>query len=304
MVRIASGLEISALFKLLYLTLKGNNAASLVPSLDTEVDTPSTIEAVREWLQNCRCTGTSSEQKTFKPTRLLDIGEKEDQDHVTVIETLGNATSSYACLSYYWGGSQPVTNSILRKPSSDGWVIPLYELPETFKESIYTLRRLGFQYVWIDSLCIIQDDLDNKGREICEMPHIYKNSQLTLCASTAQSCDLGFLQPRPDHSENQLQLSMPNGKFGTLYLDRISWIFPPATEQLGTRAWAFQERFLSPRLLEYGWRTLRWSCSCSERYSGYQPLPSLADNNGDALPAPSYNLFGYLNPSGIRHITQ
>lgn len=195
-------------------------------------------------------------------------------------------------------------SSTIRKPSSDGWIIPLHELPKTFKDSICTLHRLGFQYVWIDSLCIVQDDLDDIEREIYQMPHIYKNSQLTLCTSTARSCDIGILQPRPDHSESQLQLSMPNGKFGTIYLDRIPWSFPPATEPLGTRAWALQERFLSPRLLEYGWRTLRWSCSCSERYSGYQPLPALTESDRGPLLTPSYNLFGYLNPNGIRRIPQ
>lgn len=97
---------------------------------------------------------------------------------------------------------------------------------------------------------------------------------------------------------------MPNDRFGTIYLDRVPRIFPSVTEPLVTRAWALQERFLSPRLLEYGWRTLLWSCSCSERYSGYQPLPALNESNGDALPAPSYSLFGYLNPSGIRRIPQ
>jgi hypothetical protein len=272
--------------------------------LDTDVDTPSTIEAVRKWLQNCRCLEKSSEQKTFKPTRLLDIGEKEDQDYVTLIETLGTEISSYACLSYCWGGSQPVICSTLRNNTPDGWMILLHELPKTFKDSIYTLRRLGLKYLWIDSLCIMQDDINDKEREICRMPHIYKNSQLTICASTARSCDIDFLQPRPDYSENQLQLIMPNGRFGTIYLDRVPWMFPPATEPLVTRAWALQERFLSPRLLEYGWRTLRWSCSCSERYGGYQPLPAFNESNEDARPAPSYNLFGYLNPSGIRRIPQ
>lgn len=183
-------------------------------------------------------------------------------------------------------------------------MIALHDLPKSFKDSIKTLRQLGFQYVWVDSLCIIQDDLDDKEREIYQMPNIYKNSELTLCASSAESCDQGFLQPRPDYSENQLQLTMPNNKIGTIYFDRVKWRFPPIGEPLNSRAWALQERLLSPRLLEYGWRTSRWSCLCSESYSGYQLIPISTGTHEDSLTTLNYNLYRFLNPSGGRSIAK
>ncbi|KAH8747849.1 heterokaryon incompatibility protein-domain-containing protein [Hyaloscypha finlandica] len=280
-------------------TSVGDNAASIVPAFDTEVDTSSTLEAVRSWLQQCCCVDSA---RSFKPTRLLHIGSNED--FVTLIETCGTKISNYACLSYCWGGSQPVINSTLRALTPDGWQIYVRDLPNTFKDAITTLRRLGFEYVWIDSLCIVQDDQHDKDREIHKMPLIYKNAHLTLCASTARSCSEGFLHPRPDYSDCQLRVCKPNGEIGTILMDQIPWISPLVTEPLGTRAWAFQERLLSPRLLEYGWRTLRWGCSCSARYSGYQPLTVPPESNWKAPAVLSYNLFGYLDPNGLRRMPQ
>ncbi|KAI1760385.1 heterokaryon incompatibility protein-domain-containing protein [Hypoxylon sp. FL1150] len=287
-----------------FYTYSGDHAATLIPSFDKEVDTPSTFIAVKEWLQNCHCIFKLSEPRPFQPTRVLDIGN-EGQDHVTLIETRGIIITSYACLSYCWGGSQPLVNSTQRKPSSDEWAISIHELPKTFEDFIKTLRRLDFRYAWIDSLCIIQDDLNDKEREIKQMPNIYKNSDLTLCASTAHSCNEGFLQPRPDYSEHQLQLIMPNNKVGTLHFN-FSWDeIDEIDEPLDTRAWALQERLLSPRLLEYGQRTSRWSCSCTKGYGGHQHFPTSARSRNDSKTAFCHNyMFNYLSPQGIRDIAQ
>lgn len=285
-------------------TYSGNEASKLVPSLDKVVDSSATTRSIREWIQECRCLGRPLNESPFQPTRLLDVEGTTDRDHVTLIETHGISVPDYACLSYCWGGLQPIVNSTTRKSPPEGWTISLHELPKTFRDAIHVLRRLGYRYVWIDSLCIIQDDLDDKEREINQMPHIYKGSSLTLCASTARSCDEGFIEPRLEHSEFQLPVSLSDNKTGTIYLDRILWFQPPIEEPLGTRAWALQERLLSPRVIEYGWRTVRWNCFCTEGYSGYQSLSADISGKSGFPNTLNYNLFGYLNPLGPRRIPQ
>ncbi|KAK7960781.1 hypothetical protein PG988_011995 [Apiospora saccharicola] len=178
-------------------------------------------------------------------------------------------------------------------------------MPAAFADVFKVTRQIGFRYIWIDSLCIIQDDPNDVDSEIIQMPNIYKNAALTICASVSRSSREGFLHPREDYSEMKIPLDLPRGGAGTAYLDSFLWWSPPAPEPLSERAWAFQERLLSPRLLEYGWRTARWTCSCTNGYSGGTILSTNeivdAASEPNMQPRP-YNLFMYLNPPGIRNL--
>ncbi|KAF4468342.1 HET domain-containing [Fusarium albosuccineum] len=172
-----------------------------------------------------------------------------------------------------------------------------------FKDTFNIAQKLGLRYIWIDSLCIIQDDPEDIKIELLRMPDIFKNADLTICASSSETCTEGFLQQRPDYSKVQIALDLPLGESGTAHLDSYTWWSPPVPEPLSQRAWAFQERLLSHRLLEYGWRTSRWSCSCEQNYSGNNDLsiprhPSWAS---DAVKSyKNYSLFSFLNPPWIR----
>lgn len=218
--------------------------------------------------------------------------------------TLGVSIPAYVCLSYCWGGPQALVCKSRNFESSQYWTVPDGSIPVAFRDAFKITRLLGFRYIWIDSLCILQDDPEDVESEILQMPHIFKNGDLTICASSSQSCREGFLNARPDYSENKIRLRLPGGGLGTVHLDSFLWWSPPVPEPLGRRAWAFQERLLSPRVLEYGWRTARWTCSCCNSYSGFTKLPvsgSLGTDLESRTQSASYNLFMYLNPLGIRH---
>lgn len=202
------------------------------------------------------------------------------------------------CLSYCWGGPQPLVCTRDKLEPCGQWKIVIDHLPATFRDTIRVTRDLGYRYLWIDSLCIAQDDAEDVEREIRQMAPIYKNAALTICASTVQSCKYSFLQPRPDMSQQQIRLSMPGKRQGTLYLDSHDWFQTPVAEPLRTRAWAFQERLLSPRLLEYGWRTVRWTCWCQDGYNGNQHL-SHASKTRQPI---EYSMYPYLTPFAIRRL--
>ena len=74
--------------------------------------------------------------------------------------------------------------------------IPFQDLPLTIQDSITIARRLGFRYIWIDALCIIQDSADDWEREAAKMHLIYQNSALTIAAFTASDSQPGILQSR------------------------------------------------------------------------------------------------------------
>lgn len=268
-----------------------------MPSLNVNVDNERTIEQIRAWLGSCECLQNDSH---FKPSRLVDVGDSHGCESIRVINTLGLAISDYVCLSYCWGGKQPIICTSQKLGNSGTWIIDLQDLPRTFKDTIKVCRQLNFRFIWIDSLCIIQDDPVDVESEILQMPSIYRNAQMTLCASSAKSIYEGFLESRPDYSLYKVRVALPGHLQGSIYFDRIFWSEPPTIEPLGTRAWALQERLLSSRLLEYGWRIARWSCACISEYSGYQPLTTVSKQTGNH--AQLYNLFKYLNPQGVRNL--
>jgi len=63
--------------------------------------------------------------------------------------------------------------------------IPPSKLPKSFRDAIQITRRLGYEYIWIDSLCIIQDDPADWERESAKMAEIYENAVLTIAVSDA-----------------------------------------------------------------------------------------------------------------------
>ena len=217
----------------------------------------------------------------------------------------GMSIASYACLSYCWGGAQSLYCTPDKLDTLGNWTCNIDKLPSTLRDAFEVAQSLGIQNLWIDSLCIIQSDEADVEREILMMPQIYRNAKVTICASSANSCHDGFLHTRADYSECRIPLELPGGKQGNLYLDSHTWWSPPVKEPLGARAWALQERLLSPRILEYGWRTARWSCGCASSYSGDQNSPVVeikgsTSRSGGPYP---YSLFLYLNPFGIRLLT-
>lgn len=129
------------------------------------------------------------------PTRLLDVG---DSDHpIRLWESASSAKGEYACLSHCWGSHQLLRTLIgnLEAFKHDG--IPWDQLPKTFQEAITFTRSLGLQYLWIDSLCIVQDDISDWNKEAANMAAIYQNSFITLAATDAANSREGLFHYAP-----------------------------------------------------------------------------------------------------------
>jgi hypothetical protein len=98
-------------------------------------------------------------------------------------------------LSYCWGtpGPPKTTLSSLKERLS---AIQVSSLPIAFTETISLTRKLGLQYIWIDSLCIIQDSDSDWDIESAKMASVYEQAYLTIAASSSPSCDKTFLLER------------------------------------------------------------------------------------------------------------
>ncbi|KXX75642.1 hypothetical protein MMYC01_204545 [Madurella mycetomatis] len=210
------------------------------------------------------------------PTRLVDVGT-QDSPHLKLVETAEGdvillrrvSEVGFMALSYCWGGDQPA--KLLKANLTDYKKdINFSRLSKTLQEVVLVARATGFQYLWIDSLCICQDDEDGNGNnpdkniELTRMASYYGRSTITLCAASAEKAVDGFLSMRGDPTLDagpiriQLRLKEAGKPIGYVYLVQES-DFPP-TEPTTTRGWTLQESLLSRRILIFGQRQLYWSC--------------------------------------------
>jgi hypothetical protein len=144
------------------------------------------------------------------------------------------------------------------------------ELPQTIQDAILVTRQLKLDYLWVDSMCIIQDSIEDKSALISQMHKIYACAHVTIAASVASKCTEGFLAPRINIPQFRIPISYTTTRDGAKRVGSIILIPSPrnSVEPLVTRAWTLQESLLSRRILSYGSRQLRWFCVTDEHCDG------------------------------------
>lgn len=158
---------------------------------------------------------------------------------------------SFAVLSYTWGGDikMKTTRKLLKQYTS---ALPS-PLPKTYRDAIFSTKRAGIRYLWVDALCIIQDDADDKGEKIHQMDLIYALAKFTLVTATGSNAESGLgLENR------QLipTLILPSGLRLAQRNPADDW----RTSVWFTRAWTFQEYLFSRRLLIFTPTSVHYRC--------------------------------------------
>lgn len=191
------------------------------------------------------------------PTRVIFVGESSED--VRLYKSKTGERGDYIALSYCWGGRQALTTT-LETIDRNTKALDVSSLPRTLYDAVLTTRRMGFEYLWVDALCIIQDSNEDRTWEIGRMGDVYKNATLTIVAASSSTVAGGFLNPRPSPEDFLLPLATLNGDIGTISLTPKEYGLQPR-EPLYSRAWALQEFLLSPRLLIFGTREVIWQCT-------------------------------------------
>jgi hypothetical protein len=139
--------------------------------------------------------------------------------------------------------------------------IPMETLPRTFQDAVIVAQKLQINYLWIDALCIVQDDAEDWEVECLRMGDYYKNAYVTLSVLNASGSSEGFLSLRPEIPTVKLAEDSP------FYIRRETVqrkVFEEAA--LSKRGWTLQERLLSTRILHYSTSEMFWECNtCSTR---------------------------------------
>ncbi|EEU40594.1 uncharacterized protein NECHADRAFT_33852, partial [Fusarium vanettenii 77-13-4] len=142
---------------------------------------------LKRWLKSCDKHEQCSVNSQSPPKRLVYISSNGQR----LIETKDHPITCwpYATLSHCWGNLIDVKPLQTTKDSYEARIrgIKWEELPTLFQDVITLLRKLGLSYLWIDSICIIQDDDDDWLEQSAQMAGIYSNSYLNLAAATAEN---------------------------------------------------------------------------------------------------------------------
>jgi hypothetical protein len=222
------------------------------------------LSTIITWLTDCMTQHPSCRPLgnlvPVLPTRVLDLGPPGSSSLPKICLTQGKK-ALYTTLSHRWGANPPLTTtkSTLEERMTG---IDSSCLPKTFQDAIHITRSLTIRYLWIDSLCIIQDDDKDWEHESANMAAVYEGAHLTIAATAAVNGNAGCLRP-----------FQPSDRFefrDTTYFVRLvcnehfEAIDPDGKRNhapLTQRGWAFQESLLSRRLLHFGKSQLVWKCA-------------------------------------------
>lgn len=255
------------------------------PDLGSEVN----FRIIRSRLSECRHSHAHfwTSFEPYLPTRVIDVGTSHS-DSIKLRLCSRNEKGDYIALSHCWGR---IISPLLTVSTVHSFQLGLTfgELPRNFQDAVRITRELGIRYLWIDSLCILQDSKPDWEQESKKMGSIYKNSYLTIYALVAPDSKVGILNldsgPLPDPPPAILRISdaPTQTRMATLIRRDCSQyeslrellddsIFPERTGVLATRGWTLQEMALSPRQLFYGKRQIYWRCfNGCQSADGYLP---------------------------------
>jgi hypothetical protein len=229
------------------------------------------IEAAKSWLQACqkgdahsvcRKSYCSQQQKGSWPRRLLYVGDKGKQSSLVFLQ---DKQPPYLALSYCWGTTNfLITTQENLQQHIKG--IRLERLPAVMLDAVSVTQALGYSYIWIDALCIIQNDVEDWDHEAANMHAIYSNAELTISSLVASDCHTGLFTPRIQRVTHPVPFDIWQPKMYRQSNESLA-VYPQWTSKdqtvLGpvhSRGWTLQEQLLSTRILWFGHRMVHWEC--------------------------------------------
>ncbi|KAI1088672.1 HET-domain-containing protein [Rostrohypoxylon terebratum] len=242
------------------------------------------VGIMQRWIDDCihnhpECRGAST---SWVPTRLLEISYNDGDMSIRLVDTyhpLFPRESPFAALSHVWGNMNTNPRGPLRTVLSNYEhmrdAIPIESLPQNFVDMARTCVSLGIRYMWIDSLCIIQDSIQDWTYEAAQMHLVYQNAKVTIVATSATSSHDGFLHRNIDtipalkiaYSVDHVDTAGADERASQYmvvcrYDDPLEkyYIFAVGRSKWNTRGWTMQERSLSTRCIHFCRNRMFFEC--------------------------------------------
>lgn len=231
-----------------------------------------TAAFVRRCLKQCksrhaRCRVGSIEVHWY-PTRLVEVLEDGGARVIETSET--TPTGPYATLSHCWGAT-PMSTATTENIGRLKHHIAMPDLPKTFRDALQFIKAIGISFIWIDSLCIIQDSVEDWKFESRTMLQVYRHAECNIAAADSEDSRGGLFRER-NHA------ILPSGWFpldgdvpelkGAGCCSAVPYIYfrNAVDDQIGSsrlmhRGWVFQEWAASRRVIAFGRDQVFWDCS-------------------------------------------
>ncbi len=226
------------------------------------------MKTISGWLNECihfhpKCQepGKAHVGKALRkiPTRVLDVGPSKGFcfDSLQITEDFDGP---YVALSHCWGDARHIVTE-KNNIESHKKGIPLQHLPKTFQDAVIFTRDIELRYLWIDSLCIIQDDIKDWKNEAAKMADVYRNSYCTIAATGSQGDREGLFVQRSKQDVCPLRYNAANTYISATFMeDDVAAMIELHKSPLSTRAWTLQERLLSRRTINFAQSRVIWEC--------------------------------------------
>ncbi|KAL6871679.1 HET domain-containing protein [Trichoderma longibrachiatum] len=213
-------------------------------------ETQFDLELVKRWINNC-AEWHGGECLDTTPWQTLDLGvsfiRMVSLKDCKLIET--SCPPPYVALSYVWG-SAPVFKTTLSNISDlmQQQGLPVSSLPKSIRDAMSLAQELGFEYIWIDSICIIQDSGDDKAQQLRMMDSIYTRAHLTIVAAAGSHANAGIPGLQPETRSRKQHIVQVSDSLSLVALHPDTHRSAAATTW-STRGWTYQELLLSKRCL-------------------------------------------------------
>lgn len=223
------------------------------------------VDLARLWIADCLqkheiCKLGSPEYRhgsASLPALLIDVTTPSKP---FLEPTTAKTTDPYLALSYCWG-KQGNLRTLREIYDTYKKRIPVEKLPRTVKDAIDVTRLLGYRYLWVDALCIVQDDEEFRNRELGKMGDVYRYALFTIYAERCQSCNDGLFEVRDPRLYRPCQVKWSKTTAeGKIMIDVALAVTWDGINHLKSRGWVLQEEVLSSRRLIFG-KQMSWACT-------------------------------------------
>lgn len=255
--------------------------------LDVSTGSWQSFDRAARWLDKCRssskhkdCQKACWETSPMLPTRVIDLGSYPT---VRLVESSGTR-SIYCALSYCWGEPGLNLTTTRANISKHKEEMPINSLPLFIQDTLVAAKALNYRYIWIDALCIIQDDPDDWDREAAKMRDVYANADLTISSLTAKGCQEPLFHLRGLYTTRPIPFDIwiPKVKrqewedktihqyaiYPSYLVESDNYSYFTGNDEvvenipITSRGWVLQEQILSTRMLYFGGNYLVWECLC------------------------------------------
>ncbi|KAK3380514.1 heterokaryon incompatibility protein-domain-containing protein [Lasiosphaeria ovina] len=264
-------------------------------------NSPQTRAHALQWLARCQadadgahgqCNNRPSSDEGRLPTRLLDVAAAAQTGALRVVaplESPGEFASAearrYMTLSHCWGvwgggsaGLPVLTEGNLAERLAEG--IAVARLPQTFQDAVEIATWFDVRWLWIDSLCIVQDSAADWQREAAAMHGVYRAALLNIAADDSPDARFGCFRNRDPLAVLPMRVRLPLPDSGDGDSDGW-WLMPDAravfegvaAAPLTRRGWVFQERQLARRVLHFTSHELVWECCARVPHFASETFP-------------------------------